>query len=239
MSAVPLDEERVETWVSIDVGIINLAMVKAKVWVESNRLKVLDLRCVDITNIPHNKVPRASCNLYHTCCIFDRMQHFYQEFDDVFVDADRVLIERQPLSGLVHVEQNLYGHYRSRAFLVSPNSVHKWLGIRHMDYDNRKVQTVRKAETYLAAFPLWREKSRKHDLADALCFLLFELHKQFVKLKEEHRKKRTHASVHLPLPWQKHTVDQTDNGTDNGTDTSSDTDTINSFLDTFKYNATR
>jgi len=98
-----------------------------------------------------------------------------QEHADLFVGVDHVRIERQPLTGLTDVEQLLFGHFRSKARLVSPNSMHRHFHIGHYVYEQRKTQTTRIAEPYLCHLPAW-QRERVHDLADALCIVLFSLH---------------------------------------------------------------
>jgi hypothetical protein len=193
---------------SFDVGIINLAYVKCVVDVEQwTVIKVEDARVIDLTRLPHLRVPEDQCQLPHSRDIYDRMSHFFQEFDPTFVDVDRVVIERQPLGGLCHVEQLLFGHFRSRAFLVLPNCMHKFFNIRHLDYEGRKQRTAAIAAPALAHLPEWQNRERVHDLADAWCLLVYDLHAQnmaqFHKRQEEAEKikqDQRHAQQEAWLP---------------------------------------
>lgn len=170
-----------ETWVGIDVGLANLAIVKVQVNVAENILILENCMCVDLTQgFVHRKVKRKDCKLHHTKDAYDRISHFLQEFEGEWFSPNvkKIFIERQPITGLVHVEQLLFGHFRERAELVSPNEMHKWLGIGHLEYDQRKEHNVEYTKPYFAALNSehYEGRERKHDMADALCLLLFKLH---------------------------------------------------------------
>ena len=226
-------------FLSIDVGILNLAFVKAyvdeKLWKIE---KILECKRINICLLKHTKVQRSECKLEHSNDVYDRIQHFLQEYEEEFQDVDQVLIERQPLGGLVHVEQLLFGHFRKKVKLISPNAMHKFLGINGLDYEARKQFTTKLAEPYLKEF--WVEDKmendggsggggggnggngggeitvlRTHDMADAFCILLYELHKQ---KKDTQLKQKKESNISLLLPQIK------------------EIDTINHFLDQFKFN---
>jgi hypothetical protein len=163
---------------------VNLAFVKARVQ-EFEIQEIVSAFCVDLTKVPHIRIPRSECKLYHTNDAYDRLQHFLQEYVEEFQDMEKLFIERQPITGLVHVEQLLYGHFRDQAELVSPNSMHKWLGINTLDYEQRKVYTTQKAEPYLNQKNDWKSRERKHDMGDALCILLYVLNREKKQHKEE------------------------------------------------------
>ena len=162
-------------YVSIDVGIVNLAVVKAEVH-DFQITKILASHVINLNNLLHQRVSRKDCLLHHSNDVFDKIEHLLQEHGHLFADVDHLLIERQPITGLVHVEQILFGKFRSIARLISPNAMHKWLCINHLDYDQRKIETTRVARPYLHMFPSWVETERVHDMADSLCILLYTLH---------------------------------------------------------------
>lgn len=164
-------------YLSIDVGLTHLALVRAHVQ-DFQLQSILELRLVNLNALPHDKVTRSQCTLHHSNDVFDKIEHFLQEHGDLFHDVDCVLIERQPLGGLVHVEQLLFGRFRRVARLVSPNALHKWMGIHHLEYEQRKEATTRYAQPYLGAFPAWQHSPRLHDMADALCILLYSLQQE-------------------------------------------------------------
>jgi hypothetical protein len=127
---------------------------------------------IDITTLAHDTISRSECKLYHSRDACDRVDHFVQNHQDMLDAAEVILIERQPLGGLMHVEQLLYSRYRDKAILCSPNSLHKWMGINILDYDHRKEETVLRAHSYLCQLPHYEKEERKHDMADAACLLM-------------------------------------------------------------------
>jgi hypothetical protein len=188
---------------SFDVGLIHLGFVKARIdptaWTLENIERV---ECVDLSSIPHRRVPLSSCRLYHTRTACDQIQHFLQEYSDELSGVDRVLIERQPPGGLLHVEQLLFTFFRDKAQLISPQSVHKYLGIGHLDYEGRKLETVRRAAPFLSPCNEWQKQNRKHDMADALCFIQYWLsvERERARLKRcsEEAKQRLEEEILLP-----------------------------------------
>lgn len=156
----------------IDIGIIHLAMVKITV----QNFEVSEIHhagLYDLTHPKHNKVPRTECKLGHSKGAFDRVEHLLQEYSELFTDVDVILIERQPITGITSVEQLLFGALRSRAVLVSPNAMHKYFGINCLTYDQRKEKTTEFAKQFLQHTDAWIGNERRHDLADAMCLILF------------------------------------------------------------------
>jgi hypothetical protein len=206
-------------YLGIDVGILNLAFVKVSV-TDFEIDAVLEACCVNLNELDHRHVPRSQCTLHHSNDVYDKIQHLLQEYPTLFQDVDQVRIERQPLGGLVHVEQLLFGHFRTKAKLISPNAMHKHFQIRHFDYEGRKVQTTRIATPYLATFPHW-QRERVHDLADALCIILFSLH---VEKKAHAQKEQTEQ---IEREWEAKLRRQTEHSPMVGS--------LTDFFDQFKY----
>jgi hypothetical protein len=176
-------------WVaSVDVGIVNLAIVFAELEDHTHRL-IRIARCenVDTRNMVHDVVGPEECKLGHTKTSTDRLQHFVQERRTWFDRCDRVLIERQPIMGHTDVEQLLYLTFRNKAELVSPNSMHKFFNISGYTYEGRKIMTVQIADQLLPPdrFPEYHALERQHDVADALCLLLFWIQKEGEKAEKE------------------------------------------------------
>ena len=169
--------------VSIDVGYHNLGIVRALVDNENFEIKVLNTFKIDLTNLPHKKINRWDCKLEHTNEVADLMAHFIQEFKDILEEADKLLIERQPPTGLTQIETLLLYLYRSKAELISPNSMHAHFKINCLEYETRKVRTIEISESFLESFEEYQELSRKHDIADAMCMIIF----RFSRLKEKYR----------------------------------------------------
>lgn len=179
-----------ETWLSFDIGMLNLAFVKAVVDLSEYTIKkIICVKHVNLTQLQHSRISRRDCKLYHSNDAHDRVQHFLQEFQDEFRDIDRVFMERQPIvaGAMCSVEQLLFGHFRDRAKLVSPNSMHKFFNIGHLLYDQRKIETTKIASPYFSHFLDWNSEERKHDMADAMCLMLFELGQ--IKKKEQKKMK--------------------------------------------------
>jgi len=176
---------------AIDVGICHMGLVRGRVSAEGE-LALEDFALVDVTKVVHDRVARADCTLPHTREIYDRLCHFEQEYGPEWIEpADAILIERQPLVGLQSVQDFFFGRYRERAHLVSPNAMHCFYKINHLDYENRKERTESIAchlfHTYGAADGrAWSDSRalvRRHDVADAACLLYF-----WVDRREEERK---------------------------------------------------
>ena len=166
---------------SIDVGIVNLAVV----FVELDDLtydiiQINHLANVNSTVFEHNVVTVTECTLGHARSTADRVTHFVQERKALFDACVHVLIERQPLMGHTDVEQVLFLLFRHKAELVSPNAMHKFFNISRFSYESRKVKTVMLSDQFLTAkdFPMYHSLPRKHDIADALCLLMFWIHQR-------------------------------------------------------------
>lgn len=160
---------------SVDVGITHLALVFGRV---TELVALVQAECLDITMFEHDRVPIGQCRLGHTKTTADRIAHVVQQRQHLFDACTHVLIERQPLQGHTHVEQVLYLMLRNKAQLVSPNAMHKFFNIGHYTYEGRKQQVVRIVDELfpLDKFPLYHALERKHDIADAVCLLLFWVH---------------------------------------------------------------
>jgi hypothetical protein len=61
--------------------------------------------------------------------------------------------------------------FKEKVLLVSPVSMHVRFGMRHLDYEERKERTVAIAEKYIEGEIPYE---RKHDIADALCMIVFD-----------------------------------------------------------------
>lgn len=166
---------------SFDAGITHVGMVIADVSQRDNAVAVREARCVDLADVAHRRVPRAACALSHSNSLASRFAHFMQEFEPTLREAELVLVEQQPpgSAGCVF-EQLLLFALPSKARTVHPRSVHAFFRIGHLDYEARKSAAERIARPHLAGIDTSRA-SRMHDIADALCILLFhtaQAHKQ-------------------------------------------------------------
>lgn len=156
-------------WVGIDVGLENFAFVAVELGSEYNLSSVTDCNIIDIT-----KYSVCTCtDLPHSKHISDLMKHLFVDIGHILDSADLILVEKQPPQGFVVIEQILFGTYRSKAVLVHPRSMHKYWGIGMLDRDGRKSRTVRIAKPYLRSMPAWKRSERRHDMADAMCIILY------------------------------------------------------------------
>lgn len=60
--------------------------------------------------------------------------------------------------------------FKDKVCLISPVSMHTHFGMRHLDYDGRKERTVSLSERFANVNIPYE---RKHDIADAICMLLY------------------------------------------------------------------
>ena len=170
--------------VGIDIGYINMGVVRADLD-DNCDLTFYDAFRYNISLIKHNVVSAHECTIPHTCETCDRVAHFIQENEDLLEDADCILIERQPPMGFKDIEALLMTKYRSKVKLISPNKLHKFFKIGHLDYEERKVETVKIATPWVEHIYTYESEERQHDMADAVCMCIMHMH----KLKEEQRKK--------------------------------------------------
>ena len=159
--------------ISIDVGYHNLGLVKAHID-ETYEITVHEVFLVDLQKLPHRRVNRSECKLEHTNELADLMAHFIQEYGYLLDEAEKIFIERQPPTGLTNIETLLLYLYREKTELVSPNSMHKHFMIGHLEYEKRKERTIELSNKFLEHFQIYKEMNRKHDIADAVCMIIFK-----------------------------------------------------------------
>ncbi len=169
---------------SIDIGVINMAYVyceltKSDVDDIGNWKYIPDViktglvNIIDCENHINTAIPLCECKLYHSNNWCDRVSHFIQEIGDIYPNI--VLIERQPPSGFVQVEQLLVNHYRDKMVLISPNALHKHFGIggKYSSYEWRKKCTVNISNEFLCNDNNFKTAHRQHDIADAMCMIIY------------------------------------------------------------------
>lgn len=158
--------------VSIDIGYYHLGLVAADINSDYTLDRIIDVELVDITELCND----SDCKLHHEKCAADYMTHFFCNYGDVLESADRIVIEQQPPTGLIVIQELIRYQYRNKTETVSPRSVHCYFGINSMDYDLRKTNTVQFANDALSGFRNYVFQSRKHDIADSYCQLIYWLH---------------------------------------------------------------
>ena len=159
--------------ISIDIGYHNLGLVKAYID-ETYEISIQDIFLIDLPKLPHRHVHRLDCKLFHTNELADLMAHFIQEYGHLLQEADKIYIERQPPTGLTNIETLLLFLYREKTELVSPNSMHKHFMIGHLEYEKRKERTIELSNNLLEHFENYKDMARKHDIADAVCMIIFK-----------------------------------------------------------------
>jgi hypothetical protein len=169
----------------IDVGIKNLGLSLLVSDFEYNLINVMGVECVDITKF---NCDRKTCPLQHDNICVDWVNHFFHHFDQAFEECNHIIIERQPPSGLVVIEQLLMSKYRTKTTLVHPASMHKFFSINTFSYEERKKYTEKIAIKYIHKDILeeYNSYNRKHDIADSICLGIFWLNnikKEFEKYK--------------------------------------------------------
>ena len=150
---------------------------------DDNVIQVDKVARIDLARCLHSRVPASLCTLYHSNATCDRVAHFLQEWDPWLTKAHAVLIERQPPGGFKDVEALLQHCLRDKVHVIQPQSVHAHFGLPQGDYDRRKELTVALASPYMLGVAGWGGLERKHDVADAMCQLLWWLSKQPRKRK--------------------------------------------------------
>lgn len=160
------------TLLGVDVGRTHLALAL----VELDSADFTPQRCaqyelLDIAHLPHARVPRHACKLFHGTTA-DMIQHVIQEHADLFAAANEVVIERQPPCGMTDIEQLLLMCVRDKAVLLSPQTMHKFIGSSGYTYDNRKRCAETAATKFCPELASDARFARKHDIADAICLTL-------------------------------------------------------------------
>jgi hypothetical protein len=175
---------------SIDVGIINLGLSVSIINKDYTLKEIVYIDLLDITKFLHKDDPKK-CKLYHNKTISDWMEHLFIYHQMFFEQCDVILVENQPITGIKSVEQLIYNRYRDKIVLISPNKMHKYFKINHLDYESRKIETEKITKKYLNKYLLneLNNYTRKHDISDSVCIMLFwlnEMRTQHInKLKKE------------------------------------------------------
>ena len=179
----------------IDVGILNLGISVGLIDKEFNLKEIAYVDLIDITKYTHEReLDGIKCKLRHTKSIADWMEHIFHEHLPLFQEADYILVERQPPSGLVAIEQLIYYRWRDKCHIISPRSMHKYYNIGNFDYEQRKQKTIYIATNlykwHQRAVDRYEKFERKHDITDSICLMGFWLNKNKVNYLEKKRKVR-------------------------------------------------
>ena len=177
-----------KTVLSIDIGITHLGLSLCSITEDFDINEVMYIDMIDITQYHCDE----DCEWEHSRNIADWLSHLFSREYDLFNNADHILIERQPPSGLKSIEQIIFLVLRDKAELISPNSVHKMFGLPRGDYEGRKRVSEYIAKKFLKGEQLAKFEGfyRRHDISDSILFTHFWCKKQKIIKKEEERKQR-------------------------------------------------
>jgi hypothetical protein len=145
-------------------------------------IKDLTLRCND-----------QDCNLNHEKLIADYMRHLFKTYKKDFDSADYIAVEKQPPTGFIAIEQIIMYEYRHKTILVYPMAMLKYLGILHLEYEERKVCTEKFADYFISDFNNYKLNERKHDMADAVCILYFFVYKTLYSMYSSKKNNQQHS----------------------------------------------
>jgi hypothetical protein len=161
---------------SIDIGLDNLALIAYNKIIQ----RVIYCDKIDIRSMTL-ECPFDSCPLHHKKTFSDYVDHLIYYNKSIFENAEKILIEQQPPNSFGQIiEQLIFSKYRNKCVypLMSPTSMHCHFEIQDYEYNERKEKTVEIAEKYLCNFDVFSKSERKHDLADAMCYILHYLYKE-------------------------------------------------------------
>ena len=144
---------------AIDIGYHNMGLVLA----EYGKGPKVDVEFM-------KKVSLEDYKYIHSNDIVDLIPLFVEDHRFIFDAAVTILIERQPPGGFTNIEVLLNYMFKDKVILVSPVSMHTHFGMRHLNYEERKERTVSIADKYIEGEIPYE---RKHDIADALCMILY------------------------------------------------------------------
>lgn len=173
--------------ISIDIGVFNLGIVGATI----DKFSIKSIKLCELIDIKSlvEYCDDKRCKLYHDKCMTDYINHFIKKYKRWFQRSDLILLERQPVMGFTNIQELLISSFRDKIRIQSPRSMHKYFDISHLSYDRRKDFTIKYADKYIGKFRGYVRENRKHDMADALCLLVYYLKSEKsnhqVKVREE------------------------------------------------------
>ena len=163
--------------ISIDIGFEHMGVIGAYVFDNYTLDNVTLCRLVNIKKLV-TECLQSNCELKHDLCITDYMYHFFKDYGEYFNLATHIVIERQPPKGFIAVQELIIYRYREKTVLVSPNSIHKHFTMPKLQ-KLRKMFTVCMANPKLSKFLDYANSTRKHDMSDAYCQLMYFLNKKY------------------------------------------------------------
>ena len=161
--------------ISIDIGIFNLGMIVVEL---DNDYNIIDWELVTKVNIQDLcltcRNPR--CNLPHEKTFSDYINHFINKYYTLFYECDYILLERQPPTGFIVIQELILDKFRNKSILINPRSVHKFHNIGQYNYEERKELSVNISKEFMKDhFNKLSKYGRQHDICDAVCQLMYWL----------------------------------------------------------------
>lgn len=169
------DDRHILHLMAVDVGVINLAIAHGTCRADYTALHVTDIEVLNTMVFEHCRVQEDTCPLHHTGTASDRVAHVVQERQHLFDRAHTIVIERQPPGGLRDVEQVLMTMFRNKSVLVSPRTMHVFIGSNQLEYAGRKRMAIERA-CVVAPWIVDRFPDKPDDAADAVCLMLTHVH---------------------------------------------------------------
>jgi hypothetical protein len=171
---------------SFDIGIRNLAACFCKVHDETYEIEYVssiykfDLYLERCCSLDRRKCAACKRTRRGGMDEIDGLYHVLAgPLKDELKRSSVILVERQPPQGIVTVQAILYERFIDRIRLMSPQKMHKFFNINGLDYEGRKKQVEILAREVLCqkatedVVARYDALPRKHDVADALCFVSY------------------------------------------------------------------
>lgn len=178
--------------ISIDIGLYHLGFLYAIA--ENRTYRILKCKLLNLKRMTEY-CSIKDCLLNHELCFADYCKHFFHQYAHEFNEATYIVVEQQPPNGLMAIQELIRYEFRDKIRMVSPNTMHAYFKIQHLNYEQRKEFVIRYANTKLSSFKEYQTYVRKHDMADALCILvvfLFEYWNNEEKMNQKSTDEKTH-----------------------------------------------
>lgn len=195
--------------VGIDIGIVHLGMV----WMKKSTQQFVGCKLIDLTRVidEHHRFHKMrspkECKFKHdNGCLLDKINHFCDLYTWLLEKASCIYIERQPIQGIIIVQEFLFDKFRDKVILISPRSMHAYFFGQKTDYEMRKQLSLEVAAKFpmslecreeferLRDRPIYTE--RGHDISDAMLVAQYGWTRE---LKDRPRKRQTASQDVTPF----------------------------------------
>lgn len=160
------------TFVSIDVGIVNLGLVWGHCDLDYQNIYFDKFKLIDLTKvIPKKKSGKQGYN--H---LMDKLKEIFgiKKELSIFKDINMIFVEYQPPNGLRLIQEFFVFFFKDKVYFVHPQKMHKFFRIEKLKYEERKMATIKLSIEYmnLNFFSEFWELKRQHDISDAMCLAI-------------------------------------------------------------------